>query len=148
MAPARQLAFCLALACTLAAMGCVHLAPTEAWDNHFAAFGTQDIDKIMLDYDENSLVRLHNDMTSETSQFKGLFEIRTMYAGAFGDLEDLVTFSAPVINVDEKEKQVFMTWKCRGCGYDNATDTFIFAGKNKIIRQNVVVTFKRMGNKN
>merc|ERR1712154_760607 len=115
-----------------------------AWDNHFAAFGAQDLDKIMLDYDETSMVRVHNNVTAETSQFKGLSEIRTMFTNLFSDLSDLATLSAPVINVDENEKQVFLVWKCPGCGYDTATDTFIFAGKdNKITRQNIVVTFKK-----
>merc|ERR1712154_565403 len=111
-----------------------------AWDNHFAAFGAQDLDKIMLDYDETSMVRVHNNVTMETSQFKGLSEIRTMSTNLFADLSDLATLSAPVVNVDENEKQVFLVWKCPGCGYDTATDTFIFGKHNKISRQNIVVT--------
>jgi len=30
-----------------------------AWDNHFDAFGGQDLNKIMLDYDETSVVRIY-----------------------------------------------------------------------------------------
>merc|ERR1712084_202011 len=66
--------------------------------------------------------------------------IRKMFTNLFGDLKDLATLSAPVINVDEKEKQVFLVWKCPGCGYDTATDTFIFGNDFKIVRQNIVVT--------
>jgi len=114
----------------------------EAWDNHFAAFGAQDLDKIMLDYDDNSVARVHNDVTGQTSEFKGLFEIRTMFAGLFADLSDLSTLSAPVVTVEEDAKQVFLVWKCPGCGYDAATDTFLFTNdkKFKILRQNIVVT--------
>ena len=35
-----------------------------AWDNHFSAFGEQDLDKIMLDYTEDSLLRLYDFTTS------------------------------------------------------------------------------------
>ena len=28
-----------------------------AWDNHFAAFGAQDVDKIMLDYTDQSVLK-------------------------------------------------------------------------------------------
>merc|ERR1711997_1403158 len=95
---------------------------------------------IMLDYTESSMVRVHNNVTSETTEFKGLSEVRTMFTNLFADLSDLATLAAPVINVDENEKQVFLIWKCPGCGYDTATDTFIFGKGNKIIRQNIVVT--------
>merc|ERR1719434_276448 len=64
-------------------------APTtlqEAWDNHFSAFGAQDLDKILLDYDDNSVVYVHNNVTGSTDEFKGLFEVRTMFSGLFTDL--------------------------------------------------------------
>jgi len=31
-----------------------------AWDNHFSAFGAQDVDKIMLDYTEESQIVVYN----------------------------------------------------------------------------------------
>jgi len=118
----------------------------EAWDNHFAAFGAQDLEKILLDYNENSVARVHNNVTGETHDFKGLFGIRTMFVGLFGDLSDLSTLAAPVVQVEEDAKQVFLVWKCPGSGFDAATDTFIFSNdkKFKIVRQNIVVT-KRAG---
>lgn len=112
----------------------------EAWDNHFAAFGAQDVEKILLDYDENSVARVHNNVTGETAQFKGLDGIRKMFVGLFADLKDLSTLSAPVVDVEEDAKQVFLVWKCPGCGYDTATDTFLFGSNLKILRQNIVVT--------
>ena len=53
-------------------------------------------------------MRARNNVASVTSQFKGLSEVHTMFTNLFADLSDLATLSAPVINVDENEKQVFL----------------------------------------
>jgi len=47
-----------------------------------------------------------------------------------------------VVTVEEANQQVFLVWKCPGCGYDTATDTFILGFDFKITRQNIVVTKK------
>merc|ERR1712203_333342 len=93
----------------------------EAWDNHFAAFGGQDVDKILLDYDDNSVARVHNNVDGSTAEFKGLAGIRQMFVSLFADLSDLSTLAAPVVEVEKDAKQVFLVWKCPGCGYDTAT---------------------------
>mmetsp|Transcript_61451 Transcript_61451/g.168761 ORF Transcript_61451/g.168761 Transcript_61451/m.168761 type:complete len:103 (-) Transcript_61451:500-808(-) len=61
----------------------------EAWDNHFEAFGSQNLDKIMLDYDEKSVLRCfcHSDGADDT--FKGVEEIRGFFDGLFKMLTDL-----------------------------------------------------------
>eukprot|EP00746_Dinoflagellata_sp_MGD_P022869 gnl/MRDRNA2_/MRDRNA2_153539_c0_seq1.p1 gnl/MRDRNA2_/MRDRNA2_153539_c0~~gnl/MRDRNA2_/MRDRNA2_153539_c0_seq1.p1 ORF type:complete len:237 (+),score=46.12 gnl/MRDRNA2_/MRDRNA2_153539_c0_seq1:84-794(+) len=118
---------------------------TDAWKNHFDAFGAQDIDKIALDYDETSRVTVYNNVDESKSVFKGVEEIKGMFKSLFADLSDLSTLAAPVIDVDEapgKGGQVFLVWKCPGCGYDTATDTFIFGSDLKIKFQNIVVTKK------
>ena len=61
----------------------------EAWDNHFEAFGSQNLDKIMLDYDEKSVLRCfcHSDGSDDT--FTGVEEIRGFFDGLFKMLSDL-----------------------------------------------------------
>merc|ERR1712176_585177 len=117
----------------------------DAWQNHFDAFGAQDVEKIALDYDDTSRVTVYNNVDGSKSVFTGLEEIKGMFTGLFKDLSDLSTLAAPVIDVDEtpgKGGQVFLVWKCPGCGYDTATDTFIFGSDLKIKFQNIVVTKK------
>lgn len=117
----------------------------EAWDNHFSAFGEQNLDKIMLDYDEKSVTRVWNNVTGKKDEFVGVAAIRSCFAGLFKDLSDLKTLEAPVVDVDEEGRQVFLVWKCPGCNYETATDTFIYKqyrGAMKISRQNIVVTKK------
>jgi len=116
-----------------------------AWDNHFDAFGKQDLDKIMLDYDETSVARLYDNTTGQKTEFRGTAQIRQMFTNLFADLKNLDTLSAPVIDVEEDAKQVFLIWKCPGCGYKTATDTFIFGPDFKIKRQNIVVTKEAAG---
>mmetsp|Transcript_96684 Transcript_96684/g.216582 ORF Transcript_96684/g.216582 Transcript_96684/m.216582 type:complete len:191 (-) Transcript_96684:116-688(-) len=117
----------------------------DAWQNHFDAFGAQDVENIMLDYDETSRVTVYNNVDGSKSVFKGPAEVQGMFEGLFKDLSDLATLEAPVIDVDEVEGkggQVFLVWKCPGCGFDTATDTFIFGADLKIKFQNIVVTKK------
>lgn len=112
----------------------------EAWNNHFSAFGEQNLDKIMLDYDETSVVRLFTNNTKEKKEFRGTAQIKDMFAGLFAELADKTTLQAPIQDVDEEPKTVFLIWECPGCGYKTATDTFVFGVDFKIKRQNIVVT--------
>lgn len=112
-----------------------------AWDNHFEAFGKQDLDQIMLDYDETSEARVWNNADAEPHQkFNGTTEIRAMFDNLFRNLPDLATLDAPVVDVDEAGRTVFLVWHCAGCGYNTATDTFVYGPDFKIKRQNIVVT--------
>eukprot|EP00440_Ansanella_granifera_P056781 gb/GFBE01061544.1/.p1 GENE.gb/GFBE01061544.1/~~gb/GFBE01061544.1/.p1 ORF type:complete len:185 (+),score=51.42 gb/GFBE01061544.1/:1-555(+) len=115
----------------------------EAWDNHFTAFGDQDVDKILLDYDEKSKVILYNHADGSQHVYKGTAQIGAMFEDLFDGLSDLETLEAPVIEVEETSDgggMVFLVWKCPGCGFESATDTFVFGPDKKIKFQNVVVT--------
>lgn len=114
----------------------------EAWQNHFDAFGSQDMAKLMLDYDDTSKVSLYNNVGGHLHVFNGLVEVQSMFEGLFHDLSDLSTLTAPVVDVAETEAggQVFLVWNCPGCGYDTATDTFVFGSDKKIKFQNIVIT--------
>ncbi|CAE7501888.1 casB [Symbiodinium natans] len=111
-----------------------------AWDNHFDAFGKQDLDKIMLDYDDTSVAKVYNNKDGSKSEFVGRVQIRNMFTNLFSDLSNLDTLKAPVVDVDEAGKTVFLVWECPGSGYHFGTDTFVFGPDNKIKRQNIVVT--------
>ena len=110
-----------------------------AWDNHFEAFGEQDLEKIMLDYDETSIAKVYNSVDGSKTDFVGVQEIREMFTKLFEDLFDLKTLEAPVVEVDESRKTVFLVWKCPGCGFATATDTFVFGPDFKIKSQHIVV---------
>ena len=46
--------------------------------------------------------------------------------------------TAPMLDVSEDKKMVFIVWRCPSSGLVDATDTFVFGGTNKIVRQHVV----------
>merc|ERR1712023_435297 len=92
----------------------------------------------MLDYDETSIAKVYNNVTKEKSEYQGTAQIRAMFEGLFKDLCDLATLDAPVVEVDEACKTVFLVWQCPGCGFNTATDTFVFGPDFKIKRQSVV----------
>mmetsp|Transcript_19971 Transcript_19971/g.33443 ORF Transcript_19971/g.33443 Transcript_19971/m.33443 type:complete len:120 (+) Transcript_19971:271-630(+) len=113
----------------------------SAWDNHFAAFGAQDADKILLDYTEESVIKVWDTVKGEMSTAKGLDEIKGLFLGLFKQLSDLGTLAAPVVDVQDPPGMpgtVFLVWECPGSGVKKATDTFVFKG-DKIMIQNVVI---------
>ncbi|CAM9385028.1 unnamed protein product [Discosporangium mesarthrocarpum] len=109
-----------------------------AWDNHFSAFGAQDVDKILLDYDDKSKITTWNLNGDEKAVYEGVDGARTLFEGLFKNLSDLSELGAPLIDVDEETKMVFLVWRCPSSGVVDATDTFTFTDDFKILRQNVV----------
>lgn len=63
---------------------------------------------------------------------------RTLFTGLFEALSDQSDLAAPMIDVDEVSKLIFLIWRCPASGFLDATDTFLVDGEtNKIYRQNV-----------
>lgn len=67
---------------------------------------------------------------------------RTLFTGLFESLSDMSDLSAPVADVCEESKMVFLIWRCPASGYLDATDTFVFGDDKKIYRQNVAFRTK------
>jgi hypothetical protein len=110
------------------------------WDNHFAAFAEQDVEKILLDYTEDSEINIYDWTTKEESVHTGLDAIGTMFGGLFTALHDTTTLAAPVVMVEHKPiPQVFLVWETPSSGFLKVTDSFLFDDAGKIIRQNIVV---------
>ena len=110
----------------------------DAWNNHFAAFGSQDLDRIVKDYTEESVLECYDAGSNKRTKHVGLAAIRAFFSGLFQLLTDLSTLSAPVIEVTEQPfKQVYLCWSCSSSGVTFAHDTFFFDEHNKIIRQNI-----------
>lgn len=144
-----------------------------AWDNHVAAFGEgikskkvtderkDALDKIMKDYDGNSIVSIWDAAKTDAQnckggtiekctpqvEHKGLVSIRDMFDGLFtaldGCLEDgisdgLGTKHELVEAAGSAPGSVFLVWECPKAKYIKATDTFVFDGV-MIRKQNIVV---------
>jgi hypothetical protein len=124
----------------------VHYLPVQAsWENHFAAFGGQDVDRILRDYSEQSVITVYDQTTGTNTVYEGLAGVRTCFEGLFASLFDTSDLAAPVITVKEASAHepgnVFLIWKAPASGYSEATDTFIFDSSAKILWQNVVVSY-------
>lgn len=72
-----------------------------AWDNHFGAFATFDVDKIMLDYDNDSAIHVYNDhcfpenpaenayeTPSGLTRYKGTAQIKGFFENLFTQLKE------------------------------------------------------------
>lgn len=63
---------------------------------------------------------------------------RTLFEGLFENLSDLSDLAAPMVDVSEESKTVFLVWRCPASGFLDATDTFVINDETKkIYRQNV-----------
>jgi len=120
------------------------LAETQAsWDNHAAAFGAMDVDKILLDYTEDSVI-IVSDFTSGVDQvFNGLAGVRTCFEALFGYLETNGGFPASLVVPENglvvESDQVFLIWKAEASGIIKATDTFITDADGKFAIQTVTL---------
>ena len=117
----------------------VHLG----WNNHFAAFATQDVPRVLLGYTEQSQIIVYDMVSGDQFVYNGLAGVSDAFTGLFAELTDLSDLAAPVVRVeagfDVLEQQVFLMWENPASGIWKATDTFAFTTDGKIIRQNVVL---------
>jgi ketosteroid isomerase-like protein len=112
----------------------------DHWNNHFSAFGAQDVEKILKDYNEQSVVVVHEKASNKTTEYRGLADIRQCFKGLFSILSDLSSLAAPYIRVEEGDfPSVFLIWQCPSSGIVSATDTFVFDTNGIISYQKVVV---------
>lgn len=117
-----------------------------AWANHFAAFGAQSVEQILADYVEESVITVYNQVDQTKTVYEGLSGVNECFADLFQNLSDCSDLAAPVQHCEESSSgcaQVFLIWSCGASGYKTATDTFIFNGSGKILRQNVVAHYEK-----
>merc|ERR1711998_613165 len=114
---------------------------SEAWNNHFEAFGAQDLDQIMLDYTEDSVLESYESTSGVLTNASGLVEIRQFFTDLFAILTDLSELEAPVVQVTEEPvKQVYLIWSCASSGVTFAHDSFYYDDNYRIVRQNIGAT--------
>ena len=98
--------------------------PTAAvkagWENHFSAFGEQDVDKILKDYTEDSRIVYHNFTAGVEYVFTGLSGVKACFTGIFADLSD--TSKMAVHELTVAEESVFLVWSCVSSNMDFASD--------------------------
>ena len=119
----------------------VGLEPVQTgWDNHFAAFGAQDVTQILQDYTESSILNMYDAGSGVNRSFVGLDEIGGAFQTLFTYLGSNSQNGLAVNHLDvaeAPESMVFLMWAAPNAGLLEVTDTFNFVG-NKIAVQNVV----------
>ena len=55
----------------------------QSWDNHFAACGGQDGDRVLLDYTEDSVIIVYDQTSGGQTVFSGLAGVRDCFTGPF-----------------------------------------------------------------
>lgn len=110
----------------------------KAWDTHAAAWRSQNIEDIMLDYTEASIMRVFSDGAGPF-EIAGLAAIRGTFEGIFAALANVTDYEDVLQEVDDDHQVVDWVWQAPSKGYKQAHETFIFDENLKIIRQNVVI---------
>jgi len=111
-----------------------------AWEHHYNAHHEQNLDKLMLDYDETSIIRVYINGTGEKREYRGTAQIREFFQGMFGEMQNRSDARVLVTDIDEEARSVFFVWECPASGFRTATDTCVFGPDFKIKRQNKVYT--------
>lgn len=125
----------------------------NAWDNHFLAFGNQNVDDIVLDYAEDAKINVYNFASRTSETFFGHWGVREFFKELFLNMHDLSDLRAPIQLVSEVKTQqeppylerpgrILLAWSNPASGYVNATDTFISNKEGKFVQQNVVVDYR------
>jgi len=124
----------------------------KAWLNHFDAFGTHNIDNMMLDYSDASVIVVSDARGRTIETHDSTDKIKAMFNKLFDDLgriqgDDPATrnpgLAVKLLEVDEATRTVFLVWVSDNI--PQATDTFIFDSSSKIITQNIQVVSKAPG---
>jgi len=134
-----------------------------AWDNHFKAFGSKNVEQIALDYDDTSVVSTFNDKCTGANdthingyaEYVGAAAIKGFFTDLFATLKkdgndlalELPKFTDTVTNPVVKEfpgANVFLVWKTTDPSvFPYATDSFFWKRQSaipRIMKQNIVFT--------
>jgi hypothetical protein len=122
--------------------------PTHsAWKRHFAAFGSQSLDDIVVDYSEDAKINVFNQADGVLTTYNGHSGVRDCFTELFANLYDTSDLAAPIQVVEEaagnRPGRVLLLWSCPASGYLNGTDTFVTNQEGKFTQQNVVVNYQR-----
>jgi len=128
----------------------------EAWQNHLDAFVAQDVDKIALDYDKDSVLQIFydNDWNRDggrgtLEEFVGVDAIKGFFTALFSGLDSADINVPPfkegggnpvVEGGDVNSAHVFLVWQAVNSGILKATDTFFWTNTFKVRKQNIVAT--------
>mmetsp|Transcript_173286 Transcript_173286/g.421506 ORF Transcript_173286/g.421506 Transcript_173286/m.421506 type:complete len:129 (+) Transcript_173286:81-467(+) len=110
------------------------------FDTHFARFGAQNPAELATEYLATAQIKVHDNRTLKTDEYTGPDGAKTMFEGLFKRLSDTSDLAAPVVDIDEEGRTVFLVWKCPASGVVTATDTFVYNSDLMIVRQYIVVT--------
>lgn len=128
----------------------------EAWSNHLEAFVEQDLGRIMQDYLGKSVVMVYNTATGDYDKYKGKRAIKGMFQVLFAKITSSENLAVQRLSIHNGTGQwssnscsscsslghpgmVFLVWNDVTDGIFNATDSFIFDSRFKIVRQNIVL---------
>jgi ketosteroid isomerase-like protein len=91
----------------------------DVLDHHLDAFGNQNLEKILVDYDEDSVI------VTNIGVFRGLDEIEEMFAGLFDEFSQ----GGTTLEVDDtivEDEFAYLLWNAETPDnvYEFCTDTF------------------------
>jgi len=118
----------------------------SAFNNMLTSIFVQNVEQLLAEYTEESVITVYNHVNGEKVVFEGLSGIRGCFENLFANLHDRSDMVVPIMHVEEgSHAQVLLIWRVPASGYGNAAETIIFSPEGKILRQNVVVHYDGVG---
>jgi len=112
------------------------------WDSHKNAMENMDMAKILLAYDENSIVQVYK--KKKLTKYIGTEKIKNFYETLFQSLgESISSLEILDSDVEEAPGMVILTWRWSDAGDGNCTNTYVYTDKHKVKWQNVVIKYEK-----
>jgi ketosteroid isomerase-like protein len=107
----------------------------DVFNRHLAAFTSGNLDEVVNDFTEQSVV------ITPDGVFEGLDQIRGLYQGLLAEFGVINRGDSPGIHIDTlhvRHDTLFITWHAESKNhiFRFATDTFVFNG-GKVVRQSI-----------
>jgi len=111
--------------------------------HHNEAFAALDVDKILLDFTEDSILRIFNQADGSFKSFKGLAELRVGFTGLLKKFTNMSDVTVPVSIIEESSHQApgggFTAGSNKASGFRFFSDVFVADANGKLFRQNAFI---------
>jgi len=111
--------------------------------HHGEAFGKLDVDSILLDFTDDSALRIFNQADGSFETFQGLAELRVGFTGLLKKFTNMSDITVPVSIIEENSLQgpggAFTAGSNKASGFTFFSDAFVADANGKLFRQNAFI---------
>jgi len=115
----------------------------ESIAHHNSAFGKLDVEEILLDFTNDSILRIFNQADGSLETWKGMAELKVGFTGLLKKFTNMSDVTVPVSVIEESSPQgpggAFTAGSNKASGFRFFSDAFIADANGKLFRQNAFI---------